>query len=96
MAREATNEKTPARGGRRATRAKAPGAGRLGRSPWPDLLAIRAGESFGWPVECLPAEFAATVDAAPQPQQADLDELMHCIATGKQYVWEPAPPPNGG
>jgi flavorubredoxin len=30
----------------------------------------------------------------PQPQQADLDELMHCIATGKQYVWEP-PSPNG-
>jgi flavorubredoxin len=33
------------------------------------------------------------LDAAPQPQQADLDELMHCIATGKEYVWEPGPPP---
>jgi hypothetical protein len=30
---------------------------------------------------------------APQPQQADLEELMHCIATGKQYVWEPPGPP---
>ncbi len=29
----------------------------------------------------------------PQPQQADLDELMHCLATGKEYVWQPAPPP---
>ena len=33
------------------------------------------------------------LDPPPQPQQADLEELMHCIATGKQYVWEPAPPP---
>jgi flavorubredoxin len=30
---------------------------------------------------------------APQPQQADLEELMHCVATGKQYAWEPPPPP---
>jgi hypothetical protein len=29
----------------------------------------------------------------PQPQQADLEELMHCIATGKEYAWEPPPPP---
>jgi len=35
------------------------------------------------------------LEPPPQPQQGDLDELMHCIATGKQYVWEPAPPPNG-
>lgn len=33
------------------------------------------------------------LDPPPQPQQADLEELMHCIATGKQYVWEPQPPP---
>jgi len=33
------------------------------------------------------------LDPPPQPQQADLEELMHCLATGKQYVWEPAPPP---
>jgi hypothetical protein len=25
--------------------------------------------------------------------QADLDELKHGLATGKQYVWEPPPPP---
>lgn len=34
-----------------------------------------------------------SLDPPPQPQQADLDDLMHCIATGKQYVWEPPPPP---
>jgi flavorubredoxin len=33
------------------------------------------------------------MEPPPQPQQADLDELMHCIATGKQYVWEPPAPP---
>ncbi|MGB2694267.1 MAG: MBL fold metallo-hydrolase [Dehalococcoidia bacterium] len=36
------------------------------------------------------------MDPPPQPQQADLDDLMHCIATGKQYVWEPQPPPSNG
>jgi flavorubredoxin len=37
-------------------------------------------------------------DPPPQPNQLDLDELMHCIATGKEYAWEPGPPPpaNGG
>ncbi len=30
------------------------------------------------------------LDPPPQPQQADLEELMHCLATGKPYVWEPA------
>jgi hypothetical protein len=34
------------------------------------------------------------LDPPPQPEQADLEELMHCLATGKQYVWEP-PSPNG-
>lgn len=32
-------------------------------------------------------------DPPPQPNQLDLDELMHCIATGKEYAWEPGPPP---
>jgi hypothetical protein len=27
-----------------------------------------------------------------QPSQPDLDELMHAIATGKEYAWEPKPP----
>ena len=31
-------------------------------------------------------------DPPPQPGQPDLEELMHCVATGKQYVWEPQPP----
>jgi flavorubredoxin len=35
-------------------------------------------------------------DPPPQPTQVDLDELMHCIATGKEYVWEPGPPPTNG
>ena len=36
------------------------------------------------------------MEPPPQPQQADLDELMHCIATGKEYVWQPGPPPTNG
>jgi flavorubredoxin len=32
-------------------------------------------------------------DPPPQPNQLDLDELMHCIATGKEYAWVPQPPP---
>ncbi len=35
-------------------------------------------------------------DPPPQPVQADLDELMHCIATGTQYVWEPPAPAGNG
>jgi flavorubredoxin len=35
------------------------------------------------------------LDPPPQPQQADLDDLMHCIANGTQYVWQPPPPPAG-
>jgi flavorubredoxin len=27
-----------------------------------------------------------------QPNQVDLDALMHAVATGKEYAWEPAPP----
>ena len=34
-------------------------------------------------------------DPPPQPGQPDLEELMHCIATGKEYAWQPGPPPNG-
>ena len=33
-------------------------------------------------------------DPPPQPGQVDLDALMHAVATGQQYVWEP-PSPNG-
>jgi flavorubredoxin len=33
--------------------------------------------------------------APPQPGQPDLDEMMHAIATGKEYAWEPPAPPNG-
>ena len=33
-------------------------------------------------------------DPPPQPMQADLEALMHALATGQQYVWEP-PAPNG-
>lgn len=33
------------------------------------------------------------LDPPPQPLQVDLDEMMHAIATGKEYIWEPAPPP---
>jgi len=33
------------------------------------------------------------LDPPPQPRQPDLEELMHCLATGKQYVWEPPAPP---
>ena len=28
----------------------------------------------------------------PQPNQPDLDALMHAIATGQQYVWQPSAP----
>lgn len=28
----------------------------------------------------------------PHPLQADLEELMHSLATGKEYVWEPPAP----
>lgn len=34
-----------------------------------------------------------TLEPPPQPQQADLEALVHCIATGQQYVWEPPAPP---
>ena len=32
-------------------------------------------------------------EAPPQPGQPDLDALMHAIATGQQYVWQPPAPP---
>lgn len=28
-----------------------------------------------------------------QPGQVDLEALMHAVATGQEYAWEPAPPP---
>ena len=34
------------------------------------------------------------LDAPPQPGQPDLEELMHAMAVGKEYVWQP-PSPNG-
>ena len=33
------------------------------------------------------------LDAPPQPNQADLEAMMHAIATGQEYVWEPPAPP---
>ena len=35
-------------------------------------------------------------DPPPQPGQPDLEELMHCVATGQQYVWQPPMPPANG
>ncbi len=35
-------------------------------------------------------------DPPPQPCQPDLEELMHCVATGTQYVWQPPMPPSNG
>ncbi len=32
-------------------------------------------------------------DPPPQPTQVDLDAMMHAIARGEQYVWQPGPPP---
>ena len=34
-----------------------------------------------------------TLEPPPQPQQTDLEALVHAIATGQQYVWEPPAPP---
>lgn len=33
-------------------------------------------------------------DPPPQPSQPDLEALMHWLATGQQYVWQP-PSSNG-
>jgi flavorubredoxin len=33
-------------------------------------------------------------EAPPQPGQPDLDALMHAIARGEQYVWQPPAPPS--
>jgi hypothetical protein len=35
------------------------------------------------------------LEPPPQPGQPDLDALMHALARGEQYIWEP-PSPNGG
>ena len=34
-----------------------------------------------------------SLEPPPQPGQVDLDALMHAVATGQQYVWEPPAPP---
>jgi flavorubredoxin len=34
-----------------------------------------------------------SLEPPPQPTQVDLDALMHAVATGQQYVWEPPAPP---
>jgi len=34
-----------------------------------------------------------SLEAPPQPQHVDLEALMHAVATGQQYVWEPPAPP---
>ena len=28
-------------------------------------------------------------DPLPQPGQPDLEALVHCLATGQQYLWQP-------
>jgi len=33
------------------------------------------------------------LEPPPLPGQPDLDDLMHCLATGKEYAWEPPAPP---
>jgi hypothetical protein len=34
------------------------------------------------------------LDPPPQPGQPDLEALMHALAKGEQYVWEPPAPGN--
>jgi len=34
-----------------------------------------------------------SLDPAPQPQQVDLEAMMHALAKGEEYVWEPPAPP---
>ena len=34
-------------------------------------------------------------DPPPQPTQLDLEALMHALATGQEYVWQPGPPAGG-
>jgi hypothetical protein len=33
------------------------------------------------------------LEPPPQPTQLDLEALMHAVATGQQFVWEPPAPP---
>jgi hypothetical protein len=33
-----------------------------------------------------------SLEPPPQPGQVDLEALMHALATGQQYVWEPPAP----
>lgn len=33
-----------------------------------------------------------SLESPPQPNHADLEALMHCVATGQQYVWQPPAP----
>jgi hypothetical protein len=33
-----------------------------------------------------------SLEPPPQPGQVDLEALMHAVATGQQYVWEPPSP----
>lgn len=34
-----------------------------------------------------------SVTPPAQPSQLDLEALMHALATGQEYAWEPSPPP---
>jgi hypothetical protein len=34
-----------------------------------------------------------TLEPPPQPTQVDLEALMHAVAQGQPYVWEPPAPP---
>jgi hypothetical protein len=33
------------------------------------------------------------LEAPPQPGQVDLEALMHAVAVGEEYAWEPPAPP---
>jgi flavorubredoxin len=52
----------------------------------PVIRGSKIGEAFDM-IRKLPQ-----MDPAPQPGQPDLDALMHAVATGKQYIWEPPAP----
>jgi flavorubredoxin len=34
-----------------------------------------------------------SLESPPQPTQVDLEALMHAVATGQEYIWQPPAPP---
>jgi flavorubredoxin len=53
----------------------------------PVIRKPRIDEAFSM-IRALPG-----TEPPPQPNQGDLDDLMHAIANGEEYVWEPPAPP---